>query len=688
MDLSAWVRELQRRRVFRALAGYGIAAFAILQVVEPIMHGLHLADWVLTATVVALGLGFPVAVALAWMYDLTERGIERTGATPAEAGPALTPPRGLRLGLSLAAVGLLAGAPGVALHLLYGRTRPLPEAGRSVAVLPFTNLSPEPENAFFADGVHAEIITQLARISGLRVIARSSVQQYRDGARDLPAIAAALGVATFLEGTVQRAGHRVRIAAQLVEGATRHELWAETYERELEDTFAIQTDVALDIARTLGARLSPAEQREVERPPTADREAHDLYLRAVDAWERSMGVESDNRTAEALLRKALARDPSFALAHAKLAQVAAEWKRDCLTARQEADRALALLPDGAEAHAAQGHVRYYCERDTAGGVKAYEAAARSAPGDAQIRTYLGFFRLDAGQVDAGLADLSRARDLDPRSYAVGIYYALALASVRRFEEAEQACQRALALEPGDAFATVLAGLVPFWRDGDLAAPARALERLPREWPAGGAGARFLLEILALLPERALALAEAGRLPDPVSEPPLVPRAFAVARAHAVLGHADQARAGFASARPALEATVKAQPKEPEPRVLLARAYAGLGWGDDALRELRVADELLRAQGLAGTSLLPRTAEVLLASGRRDLALAALRRALQGRDGFVTAASLRADPRFAPLHPDPEFASLLATQVATRLDGAAPPAAPATQAGMAPGRSVP
>jgi TolB-like protein/cytochrome c-type biogenesis protein CcmH/NrfG len=679
VNLSGWVQELQRRRVFRALGGYGIAAFAILQVVEPIMHGLHLGDWVLTAVVVALGLGFPVAVALAWVYDLTAHGIERTDdpaapgapADPTAASPASATPRGPRLALALGAIGLLAAAPGVILHLTYGRGRaapaaePLSEAARSVAVLPFTNLSPDPDNAYFADGVHAEIITQLARISGLRVIARSSVQQYRDGARDLPAIAAALGVGSFLEGTVQRAGHRVRIAAQLVEGQSRRELWAETYDRDLEDTFAIQTDVALDIARTLGARLSPAEKREVERPPTADREAHDLYLRGVDAWERSMGVESDNRAAEALLQQAIARDPSFAAAHAKLAQVAAEWNRDCLIARHATERALALQPDGAEAQAALGHLRYYCERDTAGGVKAYEAAARSAPGDAQVRTYLGFLRLDAGQVDAGLADLGRARDLDPRSYPVGIYYALALASVRRFDEAGQACQRALALQPGDAFATLLAGLIPFWRDGDLGAPARALDALPREWPTGGAGARFLLEILALLPERTLALAGAGRLPDPLSQPPLVPRAFAVARAHAALGQADQARAAFATTRAALEATVKAQPQEPEPRVLLARAYAGLGWGDDAVRELGVAGDLLRAQGLAGSALLPRMAEVYLASGRRDLALGALRHALEGRDGFVTLASIRADPRFASLRAD------LPTQAGVAPGAAAP-----------------
>jgi TolB-like protein/Tfp pilus assembly protein PilF len=663
VNLSAWVRELRRRRVFRALAGYGLIAFAVLQVVEPVMHGLHLQEWVLTATVVALGLGFPVVVALAWVFDLTAQGIERTGETAAEPGQAPAGPRGMRLTLALVAIGLLAAAPGVLLHVLSPGSRARPEAERSVAVLPFANLSPDPENAFFADGVHSEIITQLAHISGLRVIARSSVEPYREGLRDLPAIARALGVTTVLEGSVQRAGQRVRIAAQLVEADTRRQLWADRYDRDLDDTFAIQTEVALDIARTLGARLSPAEQQQVERSPTADREAHDLYLRAVTFWERSMGVESDNRTAEALLRQALERDPSFALAHAKLAQVAAEWKRDCDTARAAAARAAALLPDGAETHAALGHVQYYCERDTVAGVREYAAAARLAPGDALVRAYLGFFRIDAGQVEAGLADLGRARDLDPRSYSVTIYSALALASVRRFEEAAQACRRALELEPGDAFATVLAGLIPFWREGDLAGPRRALEALPRELPAMGDGSRYLVELLAVLPEQAAALARAGRLPDPVSELPLVPRAFVLARAEAALGLAGPSRAGFAAARPQLEARVKAAPEEPTPRVTLARAYAGLGWAADALREVGVAEELFRAQALAGAGVEPWIAEIALAAGRRDLALQALRRALERPDGFVTPASLRADPRFAPLRADPEFRALLAAHEA-------------------------
>jgi tetratricopeptide (TPR) repeat protein len=462
---------------------------------------------------------------------------------------------------------------------------------------------------------------------------------------------------------VQRAGQRVRIAAQLIDAATRRQLWADRYDRDLDDTFAIQTEVALDIARTLGARLSAAEQRRVEESPTADREAHDLYLQGVAFWERSMGVDSDNRAAEGLLRRALARDPGFALAHAKLAQVAAEWKRDCATARAEAGRAAELRPDDAETHAALGHVRYYCERDTLGGVAAYEAAARVAPGDALVRAYLGFFRVDAGQVEAGLADLGRARELDPRSYSVTSYYALALASVRRFDEAAQACRLALALAPGDAFATELSGLIPFWRSGDTTAARRALDALPAELPAMGDGSRYLVELLAVLPEEALRLAGTGRLPDPVSELPLVPRDLVLARAEQALGQGDGARRRFAAVRGGLEARVRESPEEPRPRLVLALAYAGLGLAEDAHREVGEARALARAQALGIAGLDVSVAEIELAAGAPEKAVESLRSALQRPDGFVTAASLRADPRFAALRGRQDFQALLATREA-------------------------
>ena len=653
MNLSALVRELRRRRVFSALAGYGIAAFAILQVVEPVKNGLHLPDWILTAAVIGLGLGFPVAAALAWVFDITAKGIERTAEAEGdgdEAAAELT--RGPRVTLTVVAIGVLAALPGVALHFVVAARSAKPaQDAQSVAVLPFSNLSPSPEDAFFAEGVHSEIITQLARLASLKVIARSSVQQYAPGARDLPAIAAALGVASVLEGTVQRAGQRVRITAQLVDAATRRPMWAQSYDRDLADTFAIQTEVALDIARTLGARISGAERQELGREPTRDREAHDLYLRAVTFWERSMGVEEDNRAAEELLGKAIARDPGFSLAHAKLSQVLSEWKGDCAAARASADRAAERAPAAAETYAARGSIAYYCTRNMRAAVEAFAAASHVAPGDAQILTYLGFIRVDAGEVDLGLADLDRAAALDPRSYAVAAYHALALASVRRHDDAERELARLLAIEPGDAFATALTGLVSHWKTGELESPARALAQMPRAWPTMGDGARYLRELLQLLPERTLELEARGALPDPVSASPLVPRAFLVGQAHAALGHAAEAKAAFEAARPALEQEVKKVPEYVGPRVFLARCYAGLGWNADALRELGVARDLLRAQGLSGANIRTAMADAALAAGRRDLALDALREALRSRDGYVTAASLRADPRFAAVRGD-------------------------------------
>jgi TolB-like protein/Tfp pilus assembly protein PilF len=525
-----------------------------------------------------------------------------------------------------------------------------------VAVLPLTSLSASQDDRFFAEGIHGELITQLAKISGLRVIARSSVQQFRDGARDLGAISRTLGAGTILEGTVQRDGTRVRIAVQLVDPRTRQEIWADRFDRDMADVFAIQTEVALEIARTLGAKISAAERRLVERPPTRDREAHDLYLRAVRYWERSMDVLADNRKAEELLQAAVGRDPSFALAHAWLAIVKGGLA-DCKAGRLHAERALALEPDLPQAHAALADVRWNCDHDALAAVRELEIAVRDAPGDAMARASLGSLMTLVGRFDEGLSELHMALAIDPQSYFVAAQLAQELTLVRRFDEAARACRQAQELSPADAYALVMCALIPAWRDGDLGPAREAAASLPRDLPAGGVGAWSLLQLLAFLPSEALELAEAGLLRDPFSSEPFIPRAFVVGAAHAALGHTQLARAQFATALAPLEARVAAAPDDTPARLLLARAYAGVGRPDDALRESRRAiSEVREVQRKA--SALRLAADVATAAGRRDEALEWLGAILARRDGLLTPASVRVDPRFAPLRGDARFAALV------------------------------
>ena len=320
------IAELQRRRIFRALLGYGIVAFAVLQVIEPIMHGLHWPDAVLGYVVVGLALGFPVVVALA--------------------------------------------APGMAWYFLLRRPPPL--ADRSIAVLPFASLSAAADTAYFADGFHEELRRQLARLGDLQVISRTSVLQYKEGARNLKEIGQALGVSSIVEGSVQRVGNRVRVEAKLVDARTDRQLWAELYDRDLTDVFGIQSAVALEIASALHARLSPELKRQLERKPTQNAQAYDAYLRALQYGDRPDSRSSDLELTEKFYRRAIALDPSFALARARLAIAllnqswfVANTPRTVVDeARTEAEEALRLEPDLPHSHLALGYYFYWAGAST------------------------------------------------------------------------------------------------------------------------------------------------------------------------------------------------------------------------------------------------------------------------------------------------------------------------------------
>src|SRR5215813_6423193 len=278
--LNGSFAELKRRRVFRALVAYGIAAFAVLQIIEPIMHGAHWPEIVLSYVVAGLAAGFPLVVGLAWVFDVNAGRIERT-APAAAAGL-----RGIRLALLLVGIGVLSAAPGLFYYFVVrgggrGFSTERSSSGSNaslIAVLPFASLSAGEENAYFAQGFHDELVRQLGRIGDLRVISRTSVMQYKEGARNLREIAEALGVTSIVEGSVQRAGNRVRVEAKLIDARSDQQMWADRYDREVTDVFAIQTAVAEEIARTLQAQLSPAQKAQIERKPTESAAAYDLYL--------------------------------------------------------------------------------------------------------------------------------------------------------------------------------------------------------------------------------------------------------------------------------------------------------------------------------------------------------------------------------------------------------------------------
>jgi TolB-like protein/cytochrome c-type biogenesis protein CcmH/NrfG len=482
MDLMLFVAELRRRRVIRVLLGYGLAAFAVLQVVEPVVHALHLDDWILTAVVLALGLGFPVAVGLAWAFDIQPGGLERT--LPLASHPEGRDPRLpiLLLGLGAAAPGiawallrrgtlgelprwvLVAGLPSlalvVALVVLVLRRRgpapaglpagePQPVTLPSVAVLPFDDLSQERDQDYFCDGIAEELLGALCGLSGLRVVSRSSSFQFKGKAIDVREVGRTLGATTLLEGSVRRVGSRVRVAARLVDAAQGFELWSERFDREVVDTFAVQEEIAQAVVRAMRLRLTTQEESRLRQVgasrSTRSPEAYDLYLRG----RHQLMQHGDRRThaARESFRQAVALDPGFAQAHAGLADTdffILQWNLDLEHAdelRAEAlrasEEALRLEPELAEARLARANVLSLLGRN--------EEADR---------------------------DFRRAMDLNPGWGDACYFYGRALFQAGRFDEAVAAYEEAARRNPDDFSSLALMESVHQKR-GDLAAARTA-----------------------------------------------------------------------------------------------------------------------------------------------------------------------------------------------------------------------
>ena len=296
--------ELKRRRVFRALVGYGIVAFAVLQIIEPVMHGLHWPDGVLSYVVVALAVGFPIVVALAWIFDVRGGHIERT------SGGRL----GARRGLLLACISAVAAAPGLIWYFGFRGTARTPAAPPSIVVLPFVNMSGDKENEYFSDGMTEEIINALANVEGLRVVARTSAFSFKGKNVDVRRIGEDLNVATVLEGSVRRQGNQLRVAAQLISLPDGYHLWSKTYERELNNVFAVEDEVARAIVQALAPKLLPGLA--LAQATTVNTEAHDLYLRGRYFWNQR--TREALTKAQSLFEQAIALDAGYALAYSGL----------------------------------------------------------------------------------------------------------------------------------------------------------------------------------------------------------------------------------------------------------------------------------------------------------------------------------------------------------------------------------
>src|SRR5438045_4640493 len=409
--MSGFFEEVKRRKVYRVAVAYIIVAGGIIQIASAVFPAWELPNWSQRLVIVLLLSGFPIALILAWAFDVTAQGIK---TTPTIALPGAHRRRNV---IMLVATGVIISAAAGFFLLPRAVARKI---DKSIAVLPFKNLSDDKENAYFADGVQDDVLTNLSRIGDLKVISRTSVMQYRGKTTNVREIGKALGVSNILEGSVRRSGNKVRVNVQLIDANSDEHVWASDYDRDITDVFAIQTDLAQKISDALQAKLSPAEKSRMERKPTENGEA---YLAFVQAHNFSNAVEEFEKLkqSEQLYARAIQLDPRFALAIARYSLLES-WivhTFERTTERREKARALAqqalqLQPALPEAHLALGFSLYYGDNDFEAALKEFEIAQRDLPNEAECYLALGAIQRRLGKWQESTASLEKAVSLDPK----------------------------------------------------------------------------------------------------------------------------------------------------------------------------------------------------------------------------------------------------------------------------------
>jgi TolB-like protein/Tfp pilus assembly protein PilF len=451
-SLAEFLDELKRRRVIRALIAYGIFSFTILQVIEPVMHGVHLPESMLSVVVALLGVGFPLTIALAWVFDVTARGITRTPAKEDRF-------RGARLALLLVGGGVLIALPGVTWYFLHRHgARPAETretAAPSIAVLPFADMSSNHDQEYFADGVAEEILNALAHVEGLRVTGRTSSFSFKGKNEDVRSIGQKINVAHVLEGSVRKEGQHLRIMAQLVKVSDGYHVWSETFDRELTSIFAVQEEIARAVAAALTLTLLPETSPATSQRRTRSVEAYSQYLLGRQFHARQ--THDGYRHAVEAYEKAVAIDPSYAPPHAQLAITLravgfdAEDRATAMTLRNralaEAERAIALGPDLAEAYASRGLLRVDFLRDWSGAQSDFRRALELDPNDAPTYRRLGLLVASQGRLADALAAVDHATQLDPLDTTSWLCVGTLRAASGRIDLARAAQLRVLEIAP-------------------------------------------------------------------------------------------------------------------------------------------------------------------------------------------------------------------------------------------------
>jgi TolB-like protein/Flp pilus assembly protein TadD len=450
--MNNFFSELKRRNVYKVAVAYIVGGWALSEGISQVFPVFDVPNWVIRTIVLLIILGLPIALVLSWMFEITPQGIKRTET--ADAMPAAM----RKKKYIWIYVVIIGGLLSIGLFFL-GRYsaggRAVSTSGiqnKSIAVLPFDNLSRDPDNAYFAEGVQDEILTRLAKVADLKVISRTSTQHFKSAPENLPEIAKQLGVTNILEGSVQKAADQVRVNVQLINAMTDAHLWAETYDRKLTDIFAVETDIAKAVADTLQAKLSGAEKSSIAKAPTANPEAYELYLKGRFFWNKRTGT--DLRKAIDYFNQAIAKDPNYALAYVGLADsylllssYAAVSPRESLPpARSALKKALELDDSLAEAHASFGLLATL-ELDLHGALEELKRAVDLKPNYATAHHWLALAHLTLAQFDSAISEAKRAIELDPLSLVINADTSWIYFSARRYDEAEAQVRKTLEIDP-------------------------------------------------------------------------------------------------------------------------------------------------------------------------------------------------------------------------------------------------
>ena len=488
--MPPFLEELKRRNVVRVGLAYLVVAWLVLQMGEVIFELLEVPAWAGKLLIAFLLLGLPIALFFAWAFELTPEGIKLE--KDVDRSESITRTTGRKLDYMIIAVLVVAVGFLVVHNYVPDSGKPvaaLPnESLKSIAVLPFENRSAEADTQYFADGIHDDLLTQLARIGDLKVISRTSVLEYRDTQKNMRQIGTELGVATLLEGAVQRAGNRVRINAQLIDAATDDHLWAETFDKELtpDNIFDIQTDIARAIADALAATLVPtALTAHNESAPTQNQEAYDLYLKA-KSIERDATTEAMSARI-ALYEEALALDPGFALAEGEMAYdymdrywFGARDTRDRDLARQAIERALARDPDNSRLQWIWADSLYHGDLDLDGALAALERAEQGMPGSADVYKLRGWIQRRAGRYDIAIQAIEHAINLDPRNQQLVADAIWSYLFTGNLERARWAGERAMAMDDLAPSLQLWVHAVDALMLGELESIGKVLQKTPND----------------------------------------------------------------------------------------------------------------------------------------------------------------------------------------------------------------